>query len=409
LTNPRAIVIGGSLAGLLAANILRTIGWDVTVFERSSGNLAGRGAGLGTREGLFAVMRRIGIRLEDSIGVQVLSRISLASDGTVLHELPIATVTTAWDRIYRALRTALPDECYCPGITFVELQQGVGNVTARFTDGTQCTGDLLVAADGIHSTIRQQLLPEVAPHYAGYVGWRAVTSARDMPASLVNMATRHMVLHFLRDELAFSVPMAADHAAADPRSHFVWFRRADRGSDLPRLFTDANDHCHGEAIPPPLIRADVISDLKANADMLLPPQLATLLRRSPQPILQAIYDLETPRMSFGRVVLVGDAAFVARPHVGTGVTKAALDANELADALTETTDLNSAVARYDQERRAFGTWLVARGRYLGSQLVPDARPGDRSKPKRSAEILMREIGSAGVVDGYSVNHPDMSN
>jgi 2-polyprenyl-6-methoxyphenol hydroxylase-like FAD-dependent oxidoreductase len=397
-------VVGGSLAGLFAANMLRTIGWDVTVFERSSGGLAGRGAGLGTREELFAVMRRIGIRLDESIGAQVLSRIALDRNGTILHELPIAAVSTAWDRIYGALRGALPDECYRPGMTFLELHQDARKVTARFADGSQHDGDLLVAADGINSIVRRQLLPEVTPRYAGYVAWRAVTSARDISSELASMATQHMVFHFLRDELAFSVPMAAGYDEDHLRSHFVWFRPADRETDLPGLFSDATGRCHGESIPAPLIRAELIKELKANADVLLPWQLATLLHKSAQPILQAIYDLESPQLAFGRVVLVGDAAFVARPHVGTGVTKAALDAHELADALTESADLSAAMARYDQERRAFGTWLVARGRHLGNHLVAGAqyRGSDRPQARRPLEILMREVGSAGVIDGEPI-------
>ncbi|WP_368735033.1 FAD-dependent monooxygenase, partial [Serratia marcescens] len=67
---------------------------------------------------------------------------------------------------------------------------------------------------------------------------------------------------------------------------------------------------------------------------------------------QPIYDLESPRLAFGRVVLLGDAAFVARPHVGAGVTKAALDAACLADAIAAADGmLEPALARYDIERR----------------------------------------------------------
>lgn len=406
---PRAIVIGGSLAGLFAANMLRTIGWDVIVFERSSGDLAGRGAGLGTRDELFAAMRRIGIRLEHSLCVPVLSRIALDRDGTTLHQLPITSVTTAWDRIYRALRAALPDVCYRPNMTFSEFRQDASNVTACFSNGEQHNGDLLVAADGIHSAVRRQLMPEVAPRYAGYVGWRAVTAACDMPSALVPIATRHMVFHFLRDELAFSVPMAGGNGEHDVRSHFVWFRPADRDTEFPRLFTDATGRCHGESIPAPLIRADLIKDLNADADALLPPQFAMLLHASPQPILQAIYDLESPRLAFGRVVMVGDAAFVARPHVGTGVTKAALDAHGLADAIAESSDLDAAMVRYDHERRAFGSRLVARGRYLGSRLVAGAgsKTGDRPQLDRQPEILMHEIGAAGVIHGEPTTATDL--
>jgi 2-polyprenyl-6-methoxyphenol hydroxylase-like FAD-dependent oxidoreductase len=85
VNRPRALVIGGSLAGLFAANLLRTIGWDVAVFERSGRDLSDRGAGLGTQPELFAVMRHIGIRLDDSIGVEASSRICLDRNGKPLR------------------------------------------------------------------------------------------------------------------------------------------------------------------------------------------------------------------------------------------------------------------------------------------------------------------------------------
>ena len=75
--NPRALIIGGSMAGLFAAHLLRTIGWNVDVYERSASDLKGRGAGLGTSEELFAVMRRIGIVLEATLRVNVISHLCL--------------------------------------------------------------------------------------------------------------------------------------------------------------------------------------------------------------------------------------------------------------------------------------------------------------------------------------------
>ena len=67
----RALIIGGSLGGLFAGLLLRQAGWDVTVFERSSGDLASRGVGIGTHVELFAVMRRLGIAVDESFGVPV--------------------------------------------------------------------------------------------------------------------------------------------------------------------------------------------------------------------------------------------------------------------------------------------------------------------------------------------------
>ena len=63
--NPRALVIGGSVGGLFAAHMLRSIGWDVVVFERSGDDLARRGAGIGVSDAMFAIMRRIGVPFDE--------------------------------------------------------------------------------------------------------------------------------------------------------------------------------------------------------------------------------------------------------------------------------------------------------------------------------------------------------
>jgi 2-polyprenyl-6-methoxyphenol hydroxylase-like FAD-dependent oxidoreductase len=102
----------------------------------------------------------------------------------------------------------------------------------------------------------------------------------------------------------------------------------------------------------------------------------------------------------GRVALLGDAAFVARPHVGLGVTKAALDAECLAREIAAADgDLGAALARYDAERRRFGSNIVARARRLGAYIEAQLKPpAERTEAERQppAEYLMREIGSAAV-------------
>ena len=110
-------------------------------------------------------------------------------------------------------------------------------------------------------------------------------------------------------------------------------------------------------------------------------------------ILQPIFDLESPRIAFGRVALIGDAAFIARPHVATGVMKAAIDAESLVAALSAGAgDVSAGLERYNGERQPYGASLVARGRHIGGYFT--AR---HNEPRRRIETVMREYGGAGIV------------
>src|SRR5688572_24395876 len=104
----RVLVIGGSVAGLMTASLLRKAGWEVAVFERAVGDLTGRGAGLGVSEELVQVMERAGARFETSAGVVQRSMAWMERDGHVAFEHPRFMVASAWARVYQPLRDALP-------------------------------------------------------------------------------------------------------------------------------------------------------------------------------------------------------------------------------------------------------------------------------------------------------------
>jgi 2-polyprenyl-6-methoxyphenol hydroxylase-like FAD-dependent oxidoreductase len=399
----RAIVIGGSLGGLFAANALRGIGWDVTVFERVEDDLASRGAGIGIHDDLLTLLSRMGLPVDESIGVMGDTRVCLDRSGRITHRVIRPQMQSSWARVYRLLKDAFPAADYRFGMSLDRLEQDDAGVTAHFTDGSRARGELLIGADGIRSTVRERLLPEAQPLYAGYVAWRGLVDEWAVPPELHAQlfATYTVCLPEGEMMLAYPVPGRDNDTRPGRRGYnHIWYRPTDFHKTLPRLCTDASGRCHGISIPPPLIRPEVVVEVKAAARALLAPQIAAIVERTEQVFFQAIFDLESPRMALGRVALLGDAAFVARPHVGMGVTKAALDAECLAREIAAADgDLGIALPRYDRERRRFGTRLVARARRLGAYIEAQLKPpAARTRRERQPppEDLLRQIGSMAV-------------
>jgi 2-polyprenyl-6-methoxyphenol hydroxylase-like FAD-dependent oxidoreductase len=395
---PQVLIIGGSVGGLIAAGLFRSIDWDVTVFERTVGDLAARGAGLGISAELLGVIKRIGARFEPSAGVARFSRVWMDGDGRIVFRIHRPSVGSTWVRIYQPLRDNVPPEIYRQGMNLLRVEDDAQSVTAVFTDGTRITGDLLVAADGVHSTVRKQFLPGVEPRYADYVAWRGIVEEAEVSRSTV-ASLGEDVVHCFPDRgmlLAMAVPGAGDDMRPGHRRiYFIWYKPVRREA-RDDLFTDASGVNHGVSIPPPLIRAELIRDMQAEAAELFAPPIADVVNRVTQPLLQAISDLESPRMTFGRVALMGDAAFVARPHTAAGVSKAALDAQCLADSIAAMDgDVTGALQAYHRSQHEFGSRLVAHSRALGasiegSAVKPNPGPGDS---RREREQLIRDYGA----------------
>jgi 2-polyprenyl-6-methoxyphenol hydroxylase-like FAD-dependent oxidoreductase len=380
----RAIVIGGSMSGLLSGLLLRRAGWQVDVYERVGSELSGRGAGIVAQGELIERLRALGLATGD-LGVAVTTRKILDAQGRVTHTIECPQVLTAWERMYRLLRDAFPPERYIRGRGLTGLSQDAATVTAHFSDGENVSADLLVGADGIRSTVRQQCAPGVSALYAGYCAWRALLAESAIPPDTHRDLFEFMSFGLPPGEQFLCYPVAGpDNDLRERRRRFnvVWYRPADEATKLQWLLTDESGVTHSISIPPPLIRADAITDMRADAERLLAPQFRTIVRLIDEPILQPIYDLESPQMAFGRVAILGDAAFVARPHVAAGVSKAADDAAALVEALQAESDVPAALKRYQAARLPENFRIIERARHLGAFLQATQTQAERARAGR---------------------------
>lgn len=369
---PRALVIGGSLGGLFAANLLHRQGWDVEVYEQSAEPLAGRGAGIITHPDLFAALERIGIPVDDSIGVDIAGRVAFGRDGAVLGTLDIRQCLTTWGRLHTLLLGAFPAERYHLGHACKHVEQNTTGVTAHFRNGARAGGDLLIGADGIRSAVRAQYAPDAHPVYAGYIAWRGLAEENALSPDTHRDLFPKFAFSLAEREHMLGYPVAGfgnSTRAGERCFNFVWYRPTHAERELPALCTDIHGKRHDMSIPPPLLRREVTDAMRDAARAQLSPQFAEVVAKTRQPFFQAIFDLESDHMAFGRVALLGDAAFVARPHCGMGVSKAAGDALALAGLLrSHGDDPLLALPAYSTDRLRFGHAVVAHARELGAYL-----------------------------------------
>ena len=358
------------MSGLIVGLHLLKRGWQVDVFERVPVELSGRGAGVVTHDELFQALAPLGIKTGTDLGVVVPGRVVFAQDGSVLGTRDLPQVLTSWGKLYEVLMARFPLANYHRGANFDRLEQTPEQVTAHFSDGKSVTGDVLIAADGIGSRVRAQVAPDCRAEYAGYIAWRGLVSESDLSSRARKEMFPYFAFSLPESEQMLGYPVAGednDMSVGKRRYNFVWYRPADADSKLPWLLTDTNGDMNGVSIAPNMIRDEVISDMREASQRLLSPQFAELVAKTKQPFIQSINDLKSRSMAYGRVALLGDAAFVARPHCGAGVTKAGIDAVCLAENL-DNEDVVAGLKAFSDTRQPQGEKVVQHARNLGAYM-----------------------------------------
>jgi 2-polyprenyl-6-methoxyphenol hydroxylase-like FAD-dependent oxidoreductase len=158
---------------------------------------------------------------------------------------------------------------------------------------------------------------------------------------------------------------------------------ADDGTEFP------------DGIPPQRIRVSVIAAMRTDAAALLPPQFRAVVERTEHPFMQPIVELSSSSLVAGRCILIGDAAFTVRPHIGLGVSKAAGDAMSLATVFSrDDTGIQAALRRWEKQRLRFGRAVLARSADLGCYL--EGSPASISERERHTHFRQAEIVLAGI-------------
>ena len=379
---PRVAVMGGSVGGLTAALVLRDAGCDVRVFERSSAALQARGAGIAALDAtLRYLVERGGYRPADVCSSTGWIRF-LNADGTVRHEQRHRYRFSSWNTIYRALLGQFDAGRYLLDSEVVDFQETGDQVSITLAGGERAGADLRVCADGVSSAARARLLPGTEPAYAGYVAWRGT-----LPERLLSPGTRKA----LDDALTYQVlershilvyPIPGPDGAlteGDRLINIVWYVNVAAGAELDRLMTGRDGLRRPVSLPPGAAAPEAVSRMRRTAAAVFAGPIAEVVTAIEEPFVQVVYDIEVPRMVFGRVCLAGDAAFAVRPHAAAGTAKAAADGWALAEALTAAAgDVPAALAAWERRQLALGRQLLARCREVGdsSQVTGTFRPGD---------------------------------
>lgn len=378
----RVVVVGGSIGGLTSALLLRELGFSVDVFERTPEQLDHRGGGI--------VLQPITMKWFDGRSSRRIEELSthtsrlryLGADDSVVHEEPAEWRYTSWGTVYRALLADFGREHYHLGEFCAGFSQDADRVEVRFVSGRVERADLVVFADGISSTGRKRMFPDLDRQYSGYVGWRGTLREDQVTARTHGL---------LDDALAYSVAenthcvmypipgMDGELAGGRRLLNYVWYRNVPAGPELAELTTDVRGFECPVSVHPGAVQQRYVDEMRESATATLAPAFAEVVTKTEQPYVQVVFDTRIPGMADGRVAIIGDAAFAARPHAAAGTAKAADDAWRLYEQLgSGSGGIVDALERWEPGRLELGNQLIDRVVAMGSrsQFTNTWVPGD---------------------------------
>lgn len=359
------------------------------MIERSTDALRS-GGGVVVQRKMGDYLEGYGLAVPGELSVPATMRKLFQRDGSTLALPETARSYTAWDVLLHELETSLGAGTIRRGLALENIDQRDDGVTAILSDGTRRDGDLLVGADGVGSRTREILLPGDRPLYAGYVGWRGMVASETLPTTIMEELANSFSL-FTGDHtnmVAYEVP--GPDGSVRPgrrRVNWVWYTNVTEGDDLDDILIDRDGRKRKSTLSRGDIRPEIVKEMKWLASSALIEPFSSLVRATVEPFAQSILDYQAPQVFFERTVLIGDAACLIRPHLGSGTAKAVDDAIQLAEAVCGPDFHDRGCLRAWQYTRledhsglAEQAKAVARRYGLGHTGEPTEPPGSRPIP-----------------------------
>ncbi|KAK8127320.1 FAD binding domain protein [Apiospora sp. TS-2023a] len=350
-----AIVVGGSVAGLLQGLQLKRNGIDVTVLEQDpSKDRHSHESGVSIGPSVVQLLERYDATGRPaSIPARYLS-FAWRKYPRVLS-LNWRHNMSNWGCLYLILRAnfdGLPSEAvpepplpksgegkvdYKPGkrLTGILYDSEKQRVQAQFRDVlTGETGslsaDLLVAADGVHSTARQLLHVPTRTMYAGYIAWRGTVPENGLSKDTVDYFSNRLNFSLINGSYFISYHIPTESGRVEPGErliNWVWYYPIANGSArMQDIFTDIHGILHSNTVPQGLVKPQLwASQVNEHLDQLTLP-LAEIVSKTTRPFVTKVGEAQCnnqPSFYDGRVVLVGDAFTGFRSHLGMASEQAA--------------------------------------------------------------------------------------